>query len=38
MRGYGAMTPEARRELLDVVDTLTGALRPLQEMYADRED
>jgi len=38
MRGYGALTPEARRERLDVVETLTEALRPLQETYADRQD
>jgi hypothetical protein len=32
MRGYGALTPEARRELLDVVDTLAGALGPFRGM------
>lgn len=38
MRGYGALTPAARQELLDIIDALSNALRPLQKALENRAD
>jgi hypothetical protein len=37
MRGYGALTPAARQELLDIIETLSTALSPLLKAYENRQ-
>ena len=38
MRGYGALSPAARQELLDIIETLSTALRPLLKAYEKRQE
>jgi hypothetical protein len=38
MRGYGALSPAARQELLDIIETLSTALRPLLKACENRQN
>lgn len=38
MRGYEALSPAARQELLDIIETLSTALRPLLKAYEKRQE
>ncbi|NPV04632.1 MAG: hypothetical protein HPY67_07860 [Syntrophaceae bacterium] len=38
MRGYGALTPAGREELLEIIETLSAALRPLLNAHGSRQD